>query len=465
MKKILLFACLCAMVPALALAQTQWSYDGPLWNQVLDDAAIGSGHGVAVDPDGKIWFQPFSASDSVLVAELGNVYVATRVLYVFNPDGSMADISPIKFLDYPGGARDTLGGFTHRDANGNLIWEGRSGRGLRADPDGNILASQFNTLFRIDYKTGMGMNRLDEPDHCALVQVATDDAGNIFTAPVCPGPPIRMYDKDFNFLGNAVEQTIGFSRSFEVSPDGNSVLWAGYTNHALVHYNRPDEFSAFDSVGVVLEGMDSESMSFNPATGHFWVAAGSPFDTPNRYTGVASTWNSNTWYSFDLADVLDGNANYTPIASISWGECTSFAANVCVGNDGRPRGLAFSPDGETAYVTQFNQGAPSLEQFSSTPTAIERDDTTLPENFTLSQNFPNPFNPSTKIQFDLKEAGQAQLRVFDMMGREVAELVNEYLPAGSYTSTFEAQNLSSGTYLYLLDFNGVRLTGKMTLLK
>ena len=71
-----------------------------------------------------------------------------------------------------------------------------------------------------------------------------------------------------------------------------------------------------------------------------------------------------------------------------------------------------------------------------------------PEKFSLSQNYPNPFNPSTKINYDLPFDAKVSLKVFDMTGREVATLVNEFKTAGYYIADFNASNLSTGVYLY-----------------
>ncbi len=73
-----------------------------------------------------------------------------------------------------------------------------------------------------------------------------------------------------------------------------------------------------------------------------------------------------------------------------------------------------------------------------------------PLDFSLSQNFPNPFNPTTTIRFDVSVSGNVSLKVYDVLGREVAVLANEYLRAGSYERVFEAGNLSSGVYFYTL---------------
>ncbi len=88
-----------------------------------------------------------------------------------------------------------------------------------------------------------------------------------------------------------------------------------------------------------------------------------------------------------------------------------------------------------------------------------------PNSFVLHQNFPNPFNPTTKIQFQIPDSRRVTLRVYNLLGQEVAMLVNEQLPGGRYRAEFDANNLPGGTYFYRLqagDFVDVR---RMTLLK
>ncbi len=85
--------------------------------------------------------------------------------------------------------------------------------------------------------------------------------------------------------------------------------------------------------------------------------------------------------------------------------------------------------------------------------------------FSLGQNYPNPFNPSTIIPYTVPKAGRVSLKVFDMMGREVATLVNDVLPAGSYKAPFFAGSLQSGMYIYRLETNGHVMSRKMLLAK
>ncbi len=85
--------------------------------------------------------------------------------------------------------------------------------------------------------------------------------------------------------------------------------------------------------------------------------------------------------------------------------------------------------------------------------------------YALENNYPNPFNPSTKINFQLPESGLVTLKVFDMLGQEVATLVNEVKDAGRHSATFNASHLSSGTYIYEIKVNDFRKTQKMMLVK
>lgn len=102
-------------------------------------------------------------------------------------------------------------------------------------------------------------------------------------------------------------------------------------------------------------------------------------------------------------------------------------------------------------------GALSVQQISST----------VPDNFSLKQNYPNPFNPSTVIRYQLTAAGFTTLKVYDLLGKEVASLVNEKQSAGSYAVDFNSAeyNLPSGIYFYTLTAGEFKETKKMVLIK
>ncbi len=89
----------------------------------------------------------------------------------------------------------------------------------------------------------------------------------------------------------------------------------------------------------------------------------------------------------------------------------------------------------------------------------------FPDDFNLSQNYPNPFNPTTTIAFSLPIANLVTLKAYNILGQEVATLVNEEMKAGSYTVNFNASNLSSGVYFYRLTAGSFVMNKKFTLLK
>jgi hypothetical protein len=88
-----------------------------------------------------------------------------------------------------------------------------------------------------------------------------------------------------------------------------------------------------------------------------------------------------------------------------------------------------------------------------------------PLGFSLQQNYPNPFNPSTVIGYQVSSLGKVRLNVYDVLGREVATLVNDVKPAGSYTATFNAANVPSGVYFYRLQTSSFTETKRLVVLK
>ncbi|MBK7158573.1 MAG: T9SS type A sorting domain-containing protein [Ignavibacteria bacterium] len=81
------------------------------------------------------------------------------------------------------------------------------------------------------------------------------------------------------------------------------------------------------------------------------------------------------------------------------------------------------------------------------------------------QNFPNPFNPETKINYELPIANYVTLKVYDMTGKEIMTLVNENQNAGRYTATFNGSNLASGMYFYKITAGEFTFVRKMVLIK
>ena len=101
---------------------------------------------------------------------------------------------------------------------------------------------------------------------------------------------------------------------------------------------------------------------------------------------------------------------------------------------------------------------------------LSTDEELIPDEFALHQNFPNPFNPTTSIQFDLPSQEKVNIVIFDVMGRNIRTLMNENLNAGYHNIQWDAKNdlgesVSAGMYIYILNAGEHRSVKKMVLLK
>ena len=148
-------------------------------------------------------------------------------------------------------------------------------------------------------------------------------------------------------------------------------------------------------------------------------------NSPCIGTGIDSTEIGGVWYYCPLTD-LDGNP--------------------------RP-----NPPGTMPDMGAYENG-PAV--------GVEEDNlATIPASYYISQNFPNPFNPSTKIKYSIPQSSNVVIKVFDILGSEIETLVNEEKPSGTYVITWYAENLPSGIYFYRLQAGSFIETKKMILIK
>jgi uncharacterized delta-60 repeat protein len=138
------------------------------------------------------------------------------------------------------------------------------------------------------------------------------------------------------------------------------------------------------------------------------------------------------------------------------------------------KSIAVAPAVGKVFVTGFSElmmNAPVNPCFISTQSLQmgEKIEITNTEqtasDYTLHQNYPNPFNPTTTIKFDIVKASKVKLAVYDILGKEITVLVNEFMNAGKYEAVFTSTNIPSGTYFYVLTADGYRDVKKMTLVK
>jgi hypothetical protein len=118
-----------------------------------------------------------------------------------------------------------------------------------------------------------------------------------------------------------------------------------------------------------------------------------------------------------------------------------------------------------SYLPLHPSMSPGIYRTVNPVTDLQDNASVIPEDFKLSQNYPNPFNPSTTISWQMPVGSWQTLKVYDLLGREVATLIDEYRPAGSYKVEFDGSDLASGTYFYRLQAGDYIETKKLILLK
>jgi len=161
----------------------------------------------------------------------------------------------------------------------------------------------------------------------------------------------------------------------------------------------------------------------------------------NGYGAIVIGTATNSWTEFNIPITYINNDVPSETYITIYIADTSGTTNGTPGSNANIDLLSFS-------------GIAGVEQLSQ-----------LPEGFSLNQNYPNPFNPSTKIEYSIPEQSFVQLKVYDILGNEVATLINEEQSAGTYRADFTGSDLASGLYIAQLKAGNYLKTIKMTLIK
>jgi hypothetical protein len=250
-----------------------------------------------------------------------------------------------------------------------------------------------------------------------------------------------------------------------------------------------------DSIKSAFENNDMhKAMLLSADLGHYIGDSHMPLHITRNYngqytnqTGVHSRYESNLINTFQSQIIYDGDSlqyienlsdfvfnmiydNYQYVDSVLYADSV---ANAFAGNHTSTTYYnKFWEIAKNFTIELFQKASHKLTCIIYTEwvdagglTYIPENKNQLPTGFSLSQNYPNPFNPTTKIQFAVSNFEFVNLKVYDMLGNEVATLIDGYLPAGSYETHFSAEKLSSGIYLYTLKAGSFIETKKMLLLK
>jgi hypothetical protein len=206
---------------------------------------------------------------------------------------------------------------------------------------------------------------------------------------------------------------------------------------------------------------DSTGTSFSPTP---WLQSGS---FQNRiYAANGDVQLNNPFNIYPLPPVPANNISYwMPNGGSPALTGSSFTNPNLAGFDVTTFVGAFGSVNWTAGWANFNP-----QQYTPVPISVQQISNEVPDRFVLSQNYPNPFNPATTFKFSIPQGGFVSIKVYDMLGREVAKVVNNSLQAGAYEVNFNASNLTSGVYFYKISVNsntGVNWTQtkKMVLVK
>ena len=268
---------------------------------------------------------------------------------------------------------------------------------------------------------------------------------------------------------------VGFQFSYLEVADGSSIAHpvngffgsgtAGTANHYMqFQNNHPDKKVIWFSSSLARAIGTTESEAFN--------------DQLRQYAAA------NQIVLFDVADILSHTPWDSPCYDNRDGVPYSFGNNsenhpddgldipaICQEYTTETEGghLGSVSAGKIRVAKAFWVLMARIAGWDGVVTSID-EDTISPNDFILYQNYPNPFNPSTKIKYTIPAVGTSlmkfvQLKVFDVLGNEVATLVNEYKPAGEHEIEFNASDLTSGIYFYQIRIGGYLETKKLILAK
>jgi len=320
---------------------------------------------------------------------------------------------------------------------------------------------------------------------------------------------ISIYDNDLNFLGSfpvlvGTTGIIGRDGYLYISNTGygggiisnrssdlskydlfGNLIWTKHfpdRSESLVTFGGDDLYMANVKLSSDHPFMTWEVIKFDTAGNSAWTK-----EWKGDYPSGPQTPPDLTLGINDLVDLPTGGC-------VIVGEATKLnQADPINPNMLNPMAIAFNSDGDIAWKIRIDKEGVYLGCFSKAiwdnnhylimvgenmdtskliwkysvdgVTAVEKNCSSLPSEFRLGQNYPNPFNPTTTINFSIVDPGLVSLKVYNLLGQEVAILVDEELSPGNYNAKFDAGNLSSGIYVYVLKTSNYTASKKMILLK
>jgi subtilisin family serine protease len=323
-----------------------------------------------------------------------------------------------------------------------ILADGKITQWLRPGQDGKVRLVIFDPKQNVD---SVGISLLKN-DATELNLATTHPSAKEYLASIpqdIPGGFLDVIAKVHNTEGNTFTLTVSPAFYFGANMDSvqydSRVRLKTYSldNINSVQFNRGDTLE-YTLTFVNYGNFNARDVSIHfPQTEYFTPVGDSTITLDSIWTSRQKNYGEIPLTLVFLGKKLasDNRSYYTP--SISWN------------SNGRP----------------FSRKYPILVDFSSTPTNVTEFGNAVPKDYSLSQNYPNPFNPATQIKYFIPRTGYVSLKVYDLLGQEVATLHAGVQQAGSYVVTFDGTRLASGVYFYRLQADNFVETKKLVLLK
>lgn len=274
------------------------------------------------------------------------------------------------------------------------------------------------------------------------------------------GVKIPIPDQDEKSFANAIcgnagarIAVFGTNRSKIYITNDYGKTWTAKSTPGLVNSK-----SVCINYGRMMAGGEALISTMNE--GESWTEVSYPGQGEILGMGVHDNWN---WWFVSKGG--SSNSGNKIIHTANFGNGFWDTAYTAPGNSAYLAMSTGRDDRLWIWAVREGGGITVGEHHHGEPTDVSGNDGLTPGVFALGQNYPNPFNPSTTIKFSLPVEDNIELKVFDMLGREMMTLASGRKSAGEHTLTFNAAGLASGTYIYILRAGGQVMAKKMLLVK